>query len=1544
MASLNITFPIYNENGTVFHDLVIRNATYDSVVMSLGDKITGDVYYRDSSLEVTMREYIRFRRSENDEWVKFIMLSPPTLVHEGMVADNSELKGMAKYSFEFYHPMCILSNLPFSDVAVSNDQLRFLSQNKEFSWIGNPIDYIAKLNKNLQGTQWIVLKSDRFPAEKEQELSDVLTFSNNTIAEALKVGYETWGVPYIVDQINAGEEHYSEGKRFAVIFGLPANEIYETENSDSPFVFRMGQGVGLKNNSRTPRNNKIITRIAGYGSENNIPYGYPQIRWYGNQEWTNTKNNPNDPTSYPIYQGIVGGEYVKLIKHPFTRTHLMPSIYSETVFNKVSPYVQGGGANPNYNSDLEIIDYYDAVYSEEYPYVNEIDVTAPSYEIHEFADIKPELNDGAAVTITNAVPLNNDLTVADAWDDTMDEDGNYLQSYFRLSLPILSFDLYACAAITQEMNVNFRSGACIGCTFPVQVDWDDYKKNFYDDDGNFSPQGSQRDFTKYPNSQVTAIDVVVQKEYATFGTIMPNVYQQPHTGDAFVFIGISLPLSYITNAEQRLDEAMLSYMWENNVPYYDYPLKFDEYFLVTHQYILNQIKPNSIIRFCFGEEGQYLQLYVKQLIIKYGTPIPQYDITLTDNIEIVLNQIGQVVDDVERLGTLVAILRQTYGQNVWSELAKKLSKSNNDTANGLITFARGLLSGNYVEGESGASIDSSGNAEVESLTARDSIEIGDYHSGSSGAIIQNNDGVVTMEIDYLSVRRAAEFREITIAELKHVGGQIALTPAAMKCTKIELKSISVEIDGSTSSVRVYRCYFDNGSEDGQNPKIYNEFQVGDLAMCQQFNLTSGNNTTATDDSMKVRTTYYWRLVLGVGDDYIDLYSGGGPSGFSAKGRDPLSTTTPKAGDDIVQFGNINNADRQNAIVLDAYGSGAPSTRYYKGIGSDANNRWKLEGFLVKEEYYDPSTHVFNSNVYGNMYVGNSSQSNTDYMRFDSSTNPNTLEIRGNFINRASGHNIMDDIEDLTDTNMEVIFGSAVPYPLCYTDENGASTYYTNIPSGSDGTMEPAQTWSNEGSESLHDGALFYVTDELGIPVAEAGYCYRWQQANEGDVHGWYWFNVWDKQTIWALSVASKKTQVYTGVGNHGDWVDYPVPPYNVGDQWRRPTTITGVDASGNPKTWSNVFDVYVCKRTNRNNGASMLPEQKVVLIDTDWEKMSSATEATIENLGNRITLAVTDSDNKYARMDVLSNYIGLGVGSYEDETRTDNAYMRMYTSSSCGYIDFGGKKFNYYDTSGSTPILRSYFEDGVLNFLNENGRVQISIGTENGSGNAILSFYDAATGNKLYDLGPEGIKWIETHDASLVKWSINGLVGSADYSWWGSSAMRDTPDSYLLIMIRDYIEYIVTGNNSPTYIQPVPDGIYRIRLKEFAGVINYVGTGGGNSANYPTTNFETGGTGGSESVIEEGPEPNIEYNNRWVEKHGQVRITDSSVVNSVGTAFVIGSTWIQYVGTTQPWDYVERYYGNYPVENWSNAEFKYVALFYDGEMLASRKVYRERQV
>ena len=921
----NLTFPIYNADGTAFHGLELKKSTSNSVVMSLGDNVTGDVYYIDNTLSVTMQEYIVLNG------VKYTLVSPPTIVREGMVTDNTQLKGMTKYSFTFYHPMYMLGNIPFTDIAVTQSQAKYLSQNKTFSWIGTFDEYIAKLNANLASTEWLVVMSSSVSQEKQNEIPDeVLSFDKQFISNALKTGYDTWEVPFVITSIKEGDTGYAQGKRFLITFGLPTQEIYTIDaqgyKTSTPFIFRFGKGVGLKNNSRTPRNNKIVTRIVGYGSDRNIPYGYPQILWTGNQSWNYTiDNNPNAVNSYPIYDGIVGGQRVRLIKHPFTRTTLMPSIYSETVNKKVNPNATG------YDPDIEIKDYYDAIDDATHAYPNNINVLAPSVEVHQFEKEYPQLGEAA---IISATPYDEDgeyytytqwynylqtriakmrdqgidgwqmqlivsmrdntchytpetaeslpsasvpaghwewrtgqatatldsvikgnfvyVTLVSSWynethkilqihadptpewDDTMNDDGEYIQSYFKIKLPKLTFDIYACAAVTQEMNINMRSGSCMGCTFPVQVDWELYKANFYDSDGNFAPDGAQRDIEKFPKSNLGSIEVIVQKDNDTFGTLMPNQYRYPVNGDKFVILGISLPTSYITTAEQRLDETMKEYMLENNVHYYDYPLKFDEHFFATNTGILEQIQNNNIVRFQYA--GVQMALYIKQITIKYGdNPLPQYDITLTDDVEIVLNQIGQVTDDVSRMRVQVSELQKYYSENLIKEINSKLSKVVDDVCQGRITFQQGLdalgsvifhdkiQSPQFEEGlytGRGWRIDNLGNAEFESARVRSFLEIVELivnrlQAQEGDTLFTDNDQIEKVDviedetdhsISYILTLKEKYQGYVTGQMYGNVVKGIINTLAAKQAGVSNYESTSVEVDGEnkyyTSWMRV----------------------------------------------------------------------------------------------------------------------------------------------------------------------------------------------------------------------------------------------------------------------------------------------------------------------------------------------------------------------------------------------------------------------------------------------------------------------------------------------------------------------------------------------------------------------------------------------------------------------------------------------------------------------------------------------------------------------------------------------------------------------
>lgn len=990
---VNPILNIYNEDGTPFHDISLRKHTFSTIVMSLNDKIEGEFYYKDNSLSFTLQEYVEYKG------IKYILKNPPVVVRKGMTSENSEAKGMTKYSCTFYHEMIELYNIPFTDIAISSSEESYRSEKRTFSWIGTLSMFVQKINSCLVGTKWTCKLQPTFV--DDGTMSDVLSFSNQFISDVCKTAYETWKVPFVVDG-------------YTIWFGKPSKEILDNENK--PYIFKFGQGVGLKNNDCTPKNNKVITRIAGYGSNINIPYGYPII--------TDADGNR--------------------IEHPYTRDTLMPSVYVEAVRNKVL-----------FGSKDPLIDYYDADSS----YPTPINPLAPVFHIQEFSSIRPTIE--GMTYKEQAIDLFKEVIVPEGgWDDYIDpETGEVRQSYFDVTLYPLGFDLYAQAAVTSGMTFSMKSGDTLGANYEVAVDWEDVKKNFYvtDEAGNivFKPNGEQRDYAKYPDSTDQAITIKLTKDLDTFGTIMPSKFQQVKTGDKFVILHIEMPQAYIDKAQERLDVAMKRYMLENNMPLYDYPLSFDEHFLETNQAILAQIKPNTIVRFLYKDNEDAMELSVKEMSIQYGTnPLPTYNITLTDEVSIVLNQIGQIADGLSKLGSQVAQLQAIYGLDIVGELNKKLSRVKDDTAQGMITFLRGLKVGSYVTGSTG------------------------------GIFYADTDGKSHAELDYLTVRMKAMFYALEIIKTGVIGGRQMITPGgAIECIKIEDRNDILDEEGNKTGENIWdywRCYFyqDDGTE-----ALDNRFRAGDMALAQDFNIKEGVYENVSNH-------YFWRLVVNVGTNYIDI----------SKTDADAASDAPRVGDTICQLGNktfvdangvthVEDKTRQNAIIFSAVDTFSPSMTLYAGINSYSYLNKEYVSYGV-----DKTTNLAYMNVYGNSYIG--ARDKSSYMKFDTVTG---VEIKGKLVTKSG-----KDVEETFNSFQDQIDG---------VKETWYGEYTPTL------TNQPAVDWNTEALKKRHEGDVFtniqeYVDDET---TPDAGKSWRWVKT--GDT--WGWKQIADNDTSKAYLEAAK---------------------------------------------------------------------------------------------------------------------------------------------------------------------------------------------------------------------------------------------------------------------------------------------------------------------------------------------------------------------------------------------------------------------------------------
>ena len=510
------------------------------------------------------------------------------------------------------------------------------------------------------------------------------------------------------------------------------------------------------------------------------------------------------------------------------------------------------------------------------------------------------------------------------------------------------------------------------------------------------------------------------------------------------------------------------------------------------------------------------------------------------------------------------------------ELAKKfLSKLNDDTASGIITFLQGLIIGNFSSGESGGQISSDGAAELASLLLRGALEIGKYSAGKSGAKIgadgaaellnvlvrelvtangiqspgfstgalgtglclkMDENGDSYIEVDRMLVRKVAEFIKLVIQEIKHVGGQIILTPASMSCVKVEDKG------------DYYRCHFT--ATDGEKT-VENQFVVGDFARAQTFNVKEGVNEN-------VKNTYYWRLVTGVGDDYIDL----------SKTDCDTGSTVPAAGDEIVQLGNRNDASRQAAIILAAYGNDAPYIKMYRGI-----NSYKLDG----KEFVSFSRKEVN--IIADVFKWSSGESVKDYI--DGSVG----EVQDK-VDEVSGK-VEDAVERLAEQQNYIAALQQTAEDLQDQIDGAIESYFEKT----DPTTSnyPANEWTTEEQKQAHSNDTY-----TNISTGKS-----WKWVKDGST--WKWKAIADTATEKALAAAAKAQD--TADGKRRVFVSQPTTgqAYDVGDLWVNATY---------GETYKN--DLLRCKTSKKENEAFSISHWELASRYTDDTKANEAAEAARE--------------------------------------------------------------------------------------------------------------------------------------------------------------------------------------------------------------------------------------------------------------------------------------------------------------------------------------------
>ena len=393
-------------------------------------------------------------------------------------------------------------------------------------------------------------------------------------------------------------------------------------------------------------------------------------------------------------------------------------------------------------------------------------------------------------------------------------------------------------------------------------------------------------------------------------------------------------------------------------------------------------------------------------------------------------------------GSSSTIINEGGGMDLAEARKHFLSRTNDDTAAGIINFSKGLrilsdlINKLFKENTEGDMSDESimtslrvlkeiadNNDKLKELFLRKDqedttnylinllggviapfIQSPDFVSGMMGTgftLKRNADGTTYAEIDRLLVRMKAIFQVLEIMRTEVGGATMMFNASGARITVTKVERIDkvpfyysdgaakYYSDGARAYVQpsehgaVYRCYF--LSDDGDTA-IKNLFHAGNLARSQSFNIKESVHEG-------VSNRFFWRLVTAVGDDYIDL-----SVSHCAEGSD-----VPQEGDVICQIGDIKDPDYQSAIVMSAFGDGAPYITFYQGI-----NSYSLSGKDIFTIGYDRAKQECFIRGYGRMYFGDRGRKT-----FIEYTKENGLQVKASKFLLESGTDVGGSLSSMS---------------------------------------------------------------------------------------------------------------------------------------------------------------------------------------------------------------------------------------------------------------------------------------------------------------------------------------------------------------------------------------------------------------------------------------------------------------------------------------------------------------------------------------------------
>lgn len=549
-------------------------------------------------------------------------------------------------------------------------------------------------------------------------------------------------------------------------------------------------------------------------------------------------------------------------------------------------------------------------------------------------------------------------------------------------------------------------------------------------------------------------------------TQIPGGVIVPNPGDKYIPWNFAMPQEYITEAEQAYKQAVDDFL---NTYSFD-PNKYTG--TTDRNYIEKNNTPLRIgwnVRLLseqyFGSTGGYKDTRITKVQRKLND-LCQATITCSDEVgtgwkSSVDNSLDSLRYEVTRQAEqYVYDIIRTYDsktpsdKNIFSALKSlktHLRKDVPDQTEFLMKFLGGIIT---------------------NLLKSPDFVTGMMGAGMSFYSDENGDSVGW--IDKFYVRKKAIFQILSIMETELAGASFMFNASGARATITKIQRIDAVpfyyadgsakyySDGSRAYVQpsshgaVYRCYF--LADDGEKA-IENRFRVGNLVRSQTFNIKPGVYENVSNH-------YWWRLVTAVGKDWIEVSDTHCDEGSDA----------PAIGDVIVQLGDISDPDYQSAIVLSAYGDGAPYLTFYQGI-----NSYSLSGKDIISMGYDRTTKKGYFNVHGQTYIGD--REKTRYFDFSD----NKLKIKADsFIFSSTGKSVSDQFDELGErvtTEIKAVNG-AISLKVNSSEFNSTISGINQSLNGKADTSQLLSTGIDITKNTVTiTSEKFFVTNTSGEPIS-----------------------------------------------------------------------------------------------------------------------------------------------------------------------------------------------------------------------------------------------------------------------------------------------------------------------------------------------------------------------------------------------------------------------------------------------------------------------------